>query len=465
MQRLIAWLSISVLLFAAGTATAQSGKVKKAEAATAAWLYDIRCMTSQGVPLIGDNHCVVVVTQESARVDIATAQSKKNAVHGVIFKGLGGDVMGALYDGAYETHQAFFDAFFADGGAYAKYADYVKTSIVGAGDVVRNKKTKDYRVSVAVKVDFTGLRTFLEENGVIEKLTTEELGIKPTLMLRPSLDWCIERGYVVRMQNGDRNVVRADYERAFAEDREIREVFTQMQGLMNDRDMEFTDMAAALESLQTDEVYQQVVTTNEGSGLMISAEDMIKNTAHADIIIDCGWSIHTVGGVRQATVTVSAHDAYTNAAIASVVTDVQAGNATASQLVRAGIQGKINQFCDRLKNHFAGIVANGREISLECRLAEDCGYTFNREDDMGDTMSDIVTDIVRAHAQGRHATKDARSTSTKLVYRVHIPLMNEDGYAQNAEDWGREVRRDLRRQQIVAELKFEGLGKAVLIFK
>ncbi len=463
MQRLIAWLSVSVLLFAAGTASAQSGKRKKAEAATAAWQYDIRCMTSKEVPLIGDNHCVVVVTQESARVDIATAQSKKNAVHGVIFKGLGGDVMPALYDGAYEMHQGLFDAFFADGGAYAKYADYVKTSIVGAGDVV--KVGKIYRVSVAVKVDFSGLRTFLEENGVIEKLATEELGIKPTLMLRPSLDWCIERGYVIRMQNGDRSVVRADYERVFAEDREIREVFTQMQGLMNDRDMEFTDMAAALEALQTDEVYQQVVTTDEGSGLMISAEDMIKNTAHADIIVDCGWSIHTVGGVRQATVTVSAHDAYTNAAIASVVTDVHAGNATASQLVRAGIQGKINQFCDRLKNHFAGIVANGREISLECRLAEDCGYTFNREDDMGDTVSDIVTDIVRGRAQGRHATKDGRSTSTKLVYRVHIPLMNEDGYAQNAEDWGRNVRRDLRRQQIVAELKFEGLGKAVLIFK
>lgn len=63
----------------------QKNKTKKANAETAAWRYEI-----QNEAVGADNTVLVRVWSYSKSVDVARKQALKNAVHGLIFKGGGG---------------------------------------------------------------------------------------------------------------------------------------------------------------------------------------------------------------------------------------------------------------------------------------------------------------------------------------------------------------------------------------
>lgn len=133
---------------------------------TEQWKYDIECagVGAQGTYLVK----VYSYSKSQAK---AQKQAIKNAVHGVIFKG----VMGkgrecnsqrplAKADVA-SQHQDFFDRFFAEGGDYAKYA-----SATGAPET--SKIGKEYKVGVVVSVQKDQLRKDLEEAGVLRGLSS-----------------------------------------------------------------------------------------------------------------------------------------------------------------------------------------------------------------------------------------------------------------------------------------------------
>ena len=92
----------------------------------------------------------------------AVDQAKKNAVHGVIFKGFGGisGVPGQhpLTDNPnLEIEQAeFFRNFFANGGKYMKFVNVTNDGSVAAED--RLKVGKEYKIGVVVSVNVAGLR-------------------------------------------------------------------------------------------------------------------------------------------------------------------------------------------------------------------------------------------------------------------------------------------------------------------
>jgi len=99
---------------------------------------------------------------------------KKNAVHGIIFKGFPpkDGVPGQLAlasDPAIETEKAdFFANFFKDGGDYLKYA-----TLVGDGQIApedRMKMGKEFKIGLVVSVDVAALRRALEDAGIIKKL-------------------------------------------------------------------------------------------------------------------------------------------------------------------------------------------------------------------------------------------------------------------------------------------------------
>jgi len=104
----------------------------------------------------------------------AERQTKKNAVHGVLFKGFPtkGRVKGqkplVRNKNALEEHKAFFAEFFEDGGEYARFVTVVHSNEVKAGDVV--KVGEEYKVGYIVSVQASELRKYLEQNEIIETL-------------------------------------------------------------------------------------------------------------------------------------------------------------------------------------------------------------------------------------------------------------------------------------------------------
>lgn len=148
---------------------AQKRKIKKANEDTKEWRYDIAVEQtgSQGSYL-------VKVWSYSKKPAVAQEQSKKNAVHGIIFKGFAGKP-GVSGKKALVTEMSvvkekagYFDAFFADGGSYMKFVEFATNGNIAAGD--RVKIGKEYKIGVVVSVKVAELRKQLEADGIIKAL-------------------------------------------------------------------------------------------------------------------------------------------------------------------------------------------------------------------------------------------------------------------------------------------------------
>ncbi|SHE31857.1 hypothetical protein SAMN05444362_10169 [Dysgonomonas macrotermitis] len=142
----------------------QASELKKDN--TEDWRYDIECAGSGS-----QGSYLVRVWSYGKKPNIPSDDMKRNAVHGVIFKGFSGDrgctsqKPMAASPAVMEEKADFFKAFFADGGTCLKYAD-----IVGTPEII--KVGKEYKVGVIVSVSKDVLRKDLEGAGVVKSLSS-----------------------------------------------------------------------------------------------------------------------------------------------------------------------------------------------------------------------------------------------------------------------------------------------------
>lgn len=144
-----------------------AGSKQKANADTEKFRYEIEC-AGNGV----QGSYLVKVWSYSRKPAVATEQCKKNAVHGVIFKGYPGkdgcvpQRALASNPGVEFEYADYFNSFFEDGGEYMKYVQ-----VTGAGKESIKVK-KEYKVGVVVTVSKDALRKALEQAGVIKSLSS-----------------------------------------------------------------------------------------------------------------------------------------------------------------------------------------------------------------------------------------------------------------------------------------------------
>lgn len=166
-------ISITSLLifFLSANLKAQSRKSQKdADKQTIEWRYELE-VVGQGV----QGTYQVKVWSYSKDVNTATEQAKKNAVHGIIFRGFTG--AGRLQgqrpltnNPNLENEKAeFFKDFFASGGKYLKFVTLANHGAIGAGDAI--KVGKEYKVGVVISVNTSELRKDLENAGIIKSLS------------------------------------------------------------------------------------------------------------------------------------------------------------------------------------------------------------------------------------------------------------------------------------------------------
>jgi hypothetical protein len=144
---------------------------KKADKDTREWVYEI-----DPVGVGAQGTYLIKVWSYSKRPVVAIEQAKKNAVHGVIFKGFTGmqGVPGQrplTTNPNLEVEQAeFFRNFFHEGGKYMKFVNISNDGSVAAED--RLKVGKEYKIGVVVSINVAGLRKDLEDAGMIRSLNS-----------------------------------------------------------------------------------------------------------------------------------------------------------------------------------------------------------------------------------------------------------------------------------------------------
>jgi len=164
------FILLIILVLCSATGFSQNKKAKKqADSDTHIFRYEIECA---GVGNAGTY--LVKVWSYSKKPIVAFDQAKKNAVHGVLFKGFSAsDVCRQaqkpiVTDPAVEQEQAkFFKKFFRDGGAFLRYVNSSGNTATGTVKI-----GKEYKVSTIISVSKDQLRKDLEEAGIIKGLSS-----------------------------------------------------------------------------------------------------------------------------------------------------------------------------------------------------------------------------------------------------------------------------------------------------
>jgi hypothetical protein len=169
----IAIICIAIMSLAINNSLfAQKKAKKKAAEDTNEWRYELEC---EGTGIKGTY--MVKVWSYSKNKNVAIESAKRNAVHGIIFRGFQGsdDCKGqkALVRNinVEQEKEDFFSKFFADGGRYLKFVNITADGQIAASDRYKVGK-KEYKIGVIVSVDKDDLRKDLEEAGIIKGLSS-----------------------------------------------------------------------------------------------------------------------------------------------------------------------------------------------------------------------------------------------------------------------------------------------------
>lgn len=165
---------ITLIALAALTLASCATTKKVADKQTLTWQYEIEPTTGQAV----QGSILVKVWSYSKDKNVAITQAGKNAVHGVLFKGVSElkneyarvPAQKAMVTdlNAESTYKSYLEDFFKDGGKYMKYVNFVNNGIPAPGDII--KVGKEYKIGVRVSVAKDALRKEMEAAGVVKAL-------------------------------------------------------------------------------------------------------------------------------------------------------------------------------------------------------------------------------------------------------------------------------------------------------
>lgn len=163
---LVLFCFLMIAIFVCG----QSSKSKKEKDSPAndVWNYDIEC-----VGIGNDGTYLIRVWSYSETPQIQNNQDKKNAVHGVLFRGFEAGEGGATAKAALATKEAeeqfsdYFEHFFSNNGPYF---NYIASVAQGSTKVI--KVGKKYKIGIIISVAKDQLRNDLEKEGIIKGLSS-----------------------------------------------------------------------------------------------------------------------------------------------------------------------------------------------------------------------------------------------------------------------------------------------------
>ena len=205
-----------------------------------------------------------------------------------------------------------------------------------------------------------------------------------------------------------------------------------------------------------------------GSFLAESPLDMLKRRAKADIVIQIWWRVNTAGGNKSISFTLEAFDAYTSKRIASstgtYVPKKKKINAPLPILLEDAVAKRMKEFSKQLDKFYKDISKNGREIILTVRRWENADFNLEKEID-GEEITTHINNWMRQNTVNRQFNLSDASQNFIRFEQVRIPLVDRNGDAMDAREFGRQLQQHLRREplNIDANLMIRGLGEAILV--
>lgn len=290
---------------------------------------------------------------------------------------------------------------------------------------------------------------------------------KPTIMVVPGKTWCNENGYMKTFDNQGVEEYLPDYNAALL-DKDLKPVIVQINGMLADRGFEAKSMEATLAGINRRNA-ETAAITNKGGDATVKTNDYLelRQRAKADIVVEVNWTVNQIGPKQSITYTLEGLDAYTDNSIASSTgTGSPSFSVETPVLLAHAVNAHMDEFCDRLQNHFDDLFEKGRAVSLLVRV-------FDNEDDIdlesefGDMeLREVIENWVNDNTVSHRFNLVDDSEYHMEFTDVRIPLYDDRGQALAANGFARNLIRYLRGEPfLIKKIKLVnmGLGQAQII--
>lgn len=288
---------------------------------------------------------------------------------------------------------------------------------------------------------------------------------KPTIMILPSDNWCVQRYFTQEFSNQGQTVRIPNYQQAFQEDIEIGTVISKVGGLLTGMGYSIKDAEQGIKSLATREAEDNVtMSKTSGASLAETPLDILKRRLKSDIVIQIGWNLNREANGRSATFNIEAFDSYTNKRIASSTGTTKASNEPIAVILEQGVKQNIVEFDKLLVQWYNDQLKNGREIVLTVRCWDSWDKDLETEYD-GDELTDCIQNWINDHTVNNAFNLSDGTEKIAQFEQVRIPLFDDKGKAMDARAFATELRKHLQKPpyNITSKVIVRGLGEAVLV--
>lgn len=290
---------------------------------------------------------------------------------------------------------------------------------------------------------------------------------KPELMVIPSDVWCITNGYYNEVDNMGTIVKVPNYKQALQENMGLKLAIAKLNDLMAERQFPLKSLEQELKNMEQRRMEDNLTTSKAGNDLAESPLDEIARTAKCDIILELSWDVKDMGPKHSLSYVLEGRDAYTAKAIgAASGTGAPSFSADVDVLLEEAIVANMDNFNNRLLDHFTEMQTIGREISLDIKVFANNEAGIDLETEYGDDeLIDVINNWLQLNTvQGRFSMPYASENMANFT-QVRIPVYDERGRAIDANGFAKQLAKMLKKDpyNIPSKVLVKGLGRAVII--
>ena len=290
---------------------------------------------------------------------------------------------------------------------------------------------------------------------------------KPELMVIPSDVWCISNGYYTEIENMGTTVKVPNYKQALQENIGLKLAIAKLNDLMAERQFPLKSLEQEIKNLEQRRMEDNLTTSKVGNDLAESPLDEVARTAKCDIILELTWDVKDFGPKHSLSYILEGRDAYTSKSIgAASGTGAPSFSADVDVLLEEAIVANMDNFNNRLLDHFTEMQTIGREITLDIKVFANNAAGIDLETEFGDDeLLDVINNWLQLNTVQGRFTMPYASENVANFTQVRIPVYDERGRAIDANGFARQLSKMLKKEpyNIPSKVLVKGLGRAVIV--
>ncbi len=290
---------------------------------------------------------------------------------------------------------------------------------------------------------------------------------KPELMVVPSDVWCIANGYYTEVENMGMTTKVPNYKQALQENMGLKLAIAKLNDLMAERQFPLISLEQTIKNLEQRRMEDNMTVSKAGNELAESPLDEVARMAKCDIILELSWEMKDFGPKHSLTYILEGRDAYTGKSIgAASGTGAPSMSADVDVLLEEAIVANMDNFNNRLMDHFQEMQDIGREIILDIKVFanNERGIDLESEFD-GEELVDIIENWLQVNTVQGRFSRQYSSENVANFTQVRIPTYDDRGRAIDANGFAKQLSKMLKQApyNIPNKVLVKGLGRAVII--